>query len=217
MSSVNIARWVKKNANLAKEPVLEIGALRVDEFVDIRSALPHLKDFTGCDLQAGENVDVVVDIASDFSEIEQKLEKRRFHTIYCMSVLEHIPDVFLACRNIDRLLMPRGVLFLSVPFVFRFHAYPGDYWRFTPEAVLALFPHLNFQTYGEKNVFASLTPGDVKQIPEDLRRRNRFIFRPKERSERVERKALKREAPERVQGDYSLAPTMVNMIGVKEA
>ena len=31
-------------------------------------------------------------------------------------------------------------MFLSVPWVWRFHGYPSDYWRFSPEALKFLFP-----------------------------------------------------------------------------
>ena len=32
----------------------------------------------------------------------------------------------------------------SVPFVWRIHAYPSDYWRFTKEGVKLLFPRIRF-------------------------------------------------------------------------
>jgi len=36
--------------------------------------------------------------------------------------------------------MKRGAtLFISVPFVWRVHAYPNDYWRMTTEGVRSLF------------------------------------------------------------------------------
>ena len=35
--------------------------------------------------------------------------------------------------------------YLSVPFAWKFHGYPSDYWRFTREGVLKLFPGIVFE------------------------------------------------------------------------
>lgn len=37
-----------------------------------------------------------------------------------------------------------GVVFISVPFCWKIHGYPSDYWRFTPEAIKVLFPEIKF-------------------------------------------------------------------------
>ena len=215
MASENVESWIRKYAKLARGPVLEIGARRFGEYIDVRSLFPDVRDFVGCDLEPGENVDIVLDISAPFADVNKRLGGRRFATIFCTSVLEHIADVFSACSNISKLLDRGGVLFLSVPFVFRFHAYPNDYWRFTPEAVRVLFPKLNFEMHRRAGVMSTLTPGEVKSIPSSYRKRNRLIFRPRSRTGRAIRKLLKKWRPDLVRGNYSLAPTMINMIGVK--
>ena len=40
--------------------------------------------------------------------------------------------------NLTRLLRPDGQLCISVPFSWKFHGYPSDYWRFTPDAFRSL-------------------------------------------------------------------------------
>jgi len=35
-------------------------------------------------------------------------------------------------ESITALLEEAGTLFVSVPFAWHIHAYPSDYWRFTP-------------------------------------------------------------------------------------
>lgn len=213
MASENVGEWISRNAKFASGTVLEVGSRRFGEYLDFRALLPHLSDFTGVDLEAGDNVDVVVDLTRPFAEIDAKLHGRRFNTIMCTSVLEHVPNPFLIADNLQKLLASQGFLFISVPFVFRFHAYPGDYWRFTPEAIKVLFPRIDFDRQGKYNSISSLEPEDVIRIPEDFKTRNRFMFRPKDRESRIERKRMKLENPDTVRGDYSLAPTMVNMIG----
>lgn len=213
MASENVGKWVADNGRFAKGAVLEVGSRRFGEYLDFRALLPHLSDFTGVDLEAGDNVDVVTDLTRPFNEVDAALSGRRFDTICCTSVLEHVPNPFLIADNLQRLMAPGGVLFLSVPFVFRFHAYPGDYWRFTPEAVKVLFSRLDFDREVDSNTLSSLEPEDIISVPEEFKSRNRFMFRPKDREARQERKRQKLENPDSIRGTYSLAPTMVNMIG----
>lgn len=37
-----------------------------------------------------------------------------------------------------------GYVFISVPWVWRYHAYPDDYFRFSPNGVKVLFPEISF-------------------------------------------------------------------------
>lgn len=36
-------------------------------------------------------------------------------------------------------------IFVSVPFVWRYHAYDKDYWRMTKDGIKALFPRIEWQ------------------------------------------------------------------------
>lgn len=89
-------------------------------------------DAIGLDVQAGPGVDVVHDL-------EEPLVGA-FDHVECLSMLEHTPRPWLVAVNIERLLVPGGTLFVSAPFVHRVHAYPNDYFRFTPAGVESLFP-----------------------------------------------------------------------------
>jgi hypothetical protein len=42
------------------------------------------------------------------------------------------------------LLRKGGTIYLTVPFVWRVHSYPNDYWRFTKEGVRSIFPGINW-------------------------------------------------------------------------
>jgi SAM-dependent methyltransferase len=83
-------------------------------------------------MQAGEGVDLVHDLS-------QPIGFRVAH-VDCCSVLEHCDDPFAVARNLSDALLPGGTILLSVPFVWRVHAYPSDYWRFTVEGIRKLFP-----------------------------------------------------------------------------
>ncbi len=143
MGDINQLLFIKKNIDKIKYPILEVGSKDYGNTQDLRSLFENA-DYVGIDMEDGDGVDVVLDLTEDFEFVERKLEGRRFRTIICFSVLEHCSNPFKMCNNIERLLKDNGAVFISVPFSWRIHGYPNDYWRFTPEGIKVLFPNLKF-------------------------------------------------------------------------
>lgn len=50
----------------------------------------------------------------------------------CLNTLEHVYDARFVLREIRRVLKPGGIVHITVPFIFRIHAHPDDYFRATP-------------------------------------------------------------------------------------
>lgn len=144
MGDINQFEWVKRQAGRLRGPILEIGSKKYSAAVshDYRTLLGHLGRYVGTDLAAGDGVDVVADLTSDFEALPEALRATRFGTILCMSVMEHVRDVYKFAANLRRLLADGGVALVSVPWVWRFHGYPSDYWRFSPEALKFLLEPL---------------------------------------------------------------------------
>lgn len=94
----------------------------------------------GIDLFEGEGVDFVHDI-------EKPLYASYDH-IDCCSMLEHCRQPWLAAKNMEDSLEIGGTILISVPFTWRVHAYPSDYWRMTIEALPVLFPSIQWKTRG---------------------------------------------------------------------
>jgi SAM-dependent methyltransferase len=96
-------------------------------------------DAIGLDLFEGEGVDVVHDL-------EQPLPAAlgHFDHVDCVSVLEHVRRPWLLAQNIEAALVEGGTLLVCVPFCWRVHAYPSDYWRMTAEALEVLFPNVEW-------------------------------------------------------------------------
>lgn len=64
----------------------------------------------------------------------------RFDVVICEQVLEHVPDPWLAARNLKELCVPGGRVIVSTPFLVRVHELRWiydmkDYWRFTPRGL----------------------------------------------------------------------------------
>jgi hypothetical protein len=68
--------------------------------------------------------------------------------------------------HLTRLLAPGGHLALSVPFAWVYHAYPDDYWRFTPQGVRKLFPRLEFDH--PEDCLTTGIEGDIHPLDDDL-------------------------------------------------
>jgi len=58
-----------------------------------------------------------------------------FDTVLSVSVLEHTPDPQRLFAEMARVLAPGGTMIQLVPFSFRLHEEPHDYYRFTPHAL----------------------------------------------------------------------------------
>lgn len=53
-------------------------------------------------------------------------------------VIEHIPHFWNSLPNLARLVDFGGTLLFSAPFAYRFHAVPGEFYRFSPMAIIYL-------------------------------------------------------------------------------
>ncbi len=98
--------------------------------------------FVGIDLEAGSNVDHVLDICSPLATVQAALGEEPFDLVLCCHVLEHTRDPWKAARTIERLLRPGGLLFVSAAWSQAFHATPDDLWRFSIRGLMRLFPDI---------------------------------------------------------------------------
>lgn len=94
----------------------------------------------GVDMEKGPGVDRVLNLEDPLPP-----DLGTFVHVDCLSVLEHATKPWLLAANIETLLEQSGTLFLTVPFVWKVHAYPSDYWRFIVEGVQELFPRICFK------------------------------------------------------------------------
>ena len=144
MGDLNQRLYVEARRDRFAGPVLEVGSRDYGSTQDLRALLPGAPDWLGVDLQAGPGVDLVLDLAGPFETVDEALGGRRFGSVFCLSVLEHCARPFDLAANLTRLLAPGGLLCVGVPFAWKLHGYPSDYWRFTHHGVQQLFPALRF-------------------------------------------------------------------------
>jgi len=167
MGFKNHELFIKRHQTRFRGPFLEIGAKDYGSTVNLRAMFPG-ETYVGIDMAEGKGVDLTLDLTRPFEEIDAALAGRRFGTVFCLSVMEHCAQPFLMADNITRLLAPGGMLYVSVPYAWKFHGYPSDYWRFTPEGVKKLFPGLAFDMAEART--STDVVGDIQPVDEDLAR-----------------------------------------------
>jgi len=168
VGDINQLIFIQKYAEQLSGPYLEVGSKDYGSTQDLRKLFAGRGKYFGIDAEDGPGVDMVLDLTEDFNKIDAKLQGRRFGTIFCLSVLEHCENPFKMAENMTHLLQENGRICLSVPFSWKIHAYPGDYWRFTPEGVKRLFPKIEFDP--DKTLAATPKKGEFHKIDDELGR-----------------------------------------------
>lgn len=116
--------------------ILEVGSKNFNGSVKPIALAQKPKSYIGIDLQAGKDVDVLLDAIN----ITRRYEKESFDTIICVEMLEHAPDWKSVITEIKKALKSEGFILLTTRSKgFKVHGYPEDYWRFEIEDMLKIF------------------------------------------------------------------------------
>jgi SAM-dependent methyltransferase len=117
------------------DPVVEFGSFITDPGSGVGDMRPLFagRPFTGTDMREGPGVDRIEDLRA------LSFEDGSVGTALCLDTLEHCEDPPQACRELARVCAPEGgVAVISSVMLFGIHAYPSDYFRFTPEGFRSL-------------------------------------------------------------------------------
>jgi len=131
-----------KEKELGDKKVLDVGSLHING-----SLKPLFTDYTGLDMRAGKNVDVVANAH------KIPFEDESFEVVTCAEMLEHDDCPFITMGEIYRVLKPEGWCILAASGIyFRKHEHPADYWRFTAEGMGVLLKQFeNVETHEDRD------------------------------------------------------------------
>lgn len=91
------------------------------------------------DLVDGPGIDISGDIFDP--GVQDQLKAVGAKSLMCFNILEHVKDPKGFAEICNEIVKPGGVVFVSVPYKYPFHANPIDtMFRPTPEEIAALFP-----------------------------------------------------------------------------
>ena len=109
--------------------VLEVGSLDVNG-----SVRNFYADYTGVDMRAGKNVDIVA------NGNNLPFEDESYDKVLSLESMEHDQKFWLTFAELVRVLKPGGQLIVTTRGIgFPKHEFPFDYYRFTAESLKALF------------------------------------------------------------------------------
>ncbi|MBE9242840.1 methyltransferase domain-containing protein [Synechocystis salina LEGE 00041] len=97
--------------------------------------------YIGIDLEEGDNVDIVLENAYNWSEIESN----SVDVLVSGQTFEHIEFFWITILEIQRILKQNGLCCLIAPSSGYEHRYPVDCWRFYPDGMKALAKFANLE------------------------------------------------------------------------
>jgi len=118
---------------LPKAKILEIGSRETSGVVR-KGCFADSGGYVGFDFHPGKNVDVV----GDAHKLSRYFEKDSFDAVFSFSVLEHIAMPWQVIIEMNRVLKPGGLLFISTHPCWPAHEQPWDFWRFQAESFKVL-------------------------------------------------------------------------------
>lgn len=164
MGDINQVIYLRKVMPQVDGPVQEIGSKDYGSenngpTSSFRTTYPGV-EYIGADLEDGKGVDVVVDLCAG----TDPLPREHFALVICCSVMEHVRRPWIMAENITSLVRPGGRLYISVPWVWRYHPYPDDFFRFSWRGIAEIFPGFEWRhaVYSTTvpNEFFPIDPGD---------------------------------------------------------
>lgn len=104
---------------------------------DHEGAAPYFKKSSvdTFDINPASGATYIADLCENNSS---KIPSGHYDFVVCTEVLEHTLQPFDAVQEIERVLKPGGLAFISTPYDFRIHGPLPDCWRFTEHGLRAL-------------------------------------------------------------------------------
>ena len=122
--------------------ILDIGSQSLDSQVNHRFLFNKPKwVYKGLDIEAGENVDIVVKDPYDWVEVETN----SFDVVISNQTFEHISYFWITAFEIGRILKDGGIACIIAPSSGGEHRFPIDAFRYYPDGFSALCDYISFK------------------------------------------------------------------------
>ena len=140
-----IKKFIHQNTSFENKKILFVGS---------GGALSNLvenevigAEFISIDIDSKRNPDFIMSVTN------LKFEDNYFDYVFILEVLEHVSEPHKAVNEIERTLVPGGIVILSTPFIFGIHDEPYDYFRFTKYGLKYLFKNFTDVVIEERTGF----------------------------------------------------------------
>jgi SAM-dependent methyltransferase len=132
-----IDRALKMHESLFHGVVLDIGGRDRGKFKKPRD---KVEKWIFADIEASHNPDMVLDVA-DMKEVKDE----SIDVISAMELFEHVEKIDKGLQECHRVLKKGGLMMMSIPFLYRVHADPYDFQRWTEDKWLNELKALGFK------------------------------------------------------------------------
>jgi SAM-dependent methyltransferase len=114
--------------------ILDVGSMNVLETGTYKQHFNNPNwEYVGCDLEAGPNVDVVLN-----DPYILPFENESFDVVISGQTFEHVEFFWLSAKEISRVTKSGGLFCIVVPSTGQVHRFPVDCWRFYEDGMRAI-------------------------------------------------------------------------------
>lgn len=125
----------------AKGDLIDLGCGKVPLFQMYKD---HVASVTCVDWENSMHKNPFLDQTCDLND-SLPFPDKSFDTILLSDVLEHISDPENLWREMGRIVRPGGMLIMNVPFYYKLHEIPYDFFRYTEYALRRFASKANFE------------------------------------------------------------------------
>lgn len=139
-SMEEMRRFVATLDRSAELLIADIGAYDVNGSYRRLFANEHWT-YTGIDVGAGPNVDLVVPELYSWSDIADDT----YDVVVSGQVMEHVTQPWKWIEEIVRIAKPGATICIIAPHTWGYHEHPIDCWRVWPDGMRGLFRHASIE------------------------------------------------------------------------
>ena len=124
--------------------------------------------YTGLDLYAGPNVDIIADSVNKYP-----VGNEVYDVVISGQTLEHVEDMYAWIKEVNRILTVDGIVCIIVPCAWGEHRYPLDCWRVYPDGMKFLLGKIGELELIDVFCIPPDTVGIAKKVKGMYRKRRR--------------------------------------------
>jgi hypothetical protein len=121
-----VARFLREMGQRQSGHLLEVGS-RARSGITRRDWAPRGWKYTGLDIMAGPNADII----GDAHELSSVFPIERFDAVMALSVLEHLMMPWKFATELNKVMKPGGIGLFLTHQTWPMHDEPWDFWRFS--------------------------------------------------------------------------------------
>jgi SAM-dependent methyltransferase len=139
-SRIQVIDWLKK-IDISVDKVIDVGA---GTNLAKNYATVKCREYHTLDNDPATNPKWTYDMNKDLCCVWLREMLEEYDVAFCIETLEHLYNPVVACENLNKILKPGGILYLTVCYIYPHHGY-NDYLRYTDFGLKILLEKAQFE------------------------------------------------------------------------